>query len=376
MRKVCYVTGTRADFGLMRTTLLAIDAHPELELGVFVTGIHLDPEHGETVREVEQSGMRIRGRLPITTTPATGAVMARAVGSVVQGLTDELERDRPDVVLLLGDRGEMLASAIAALYLNIPVAHIHGGERSGTVDEPVRHAISKLSHWHFTATVESRERLVKMGEDPNCVHATGAPGLDDIITHTPAGRGAVMRRFGFDPDRKIAILIFHPVLQEADAAPAQIQGIVDALKSENLQVLAVMPNGDAGSDSVRYVLSGAAQRPDFRLEIHLPRSDLLDAMAHFDLLIGNSSAGIIEAASFGIPVVNVGNRQQWRQRNKNVTDVSAEPSDILEAVRGAMREGRYPRENVYGSGGAGSAIAELLASGTISAKLMNKANGY
>lgn len=375
MRRVCYVTGTRADFGLMRATLLEIDAHPDLQVDIVATGMHLSADHGNTIREVEQSGLRVRKQLQIPMSPATGGTMARGVGAVVQGLTESLEEDRPDVVLLLGDRGEMLAGAIAALYLNIPVAHIHGGERSGTVDEPVRHAISKLSHWHFTTTIESRERLVKMGEDPENVHVTGAPGLDDIARHSPAARDVVLRRYGLDARRPAALLIFHPVVQQDKVAPEQISAIIGALKAEGIQVLALMPNADAGSDGMRKVLQDA-QGDDFVLEIHLPRSDLLDAMTGFDLMIGNSSAGIIEAASFGIPVINVGIRQALRERNLNVTDVAPDLADLRQAVSHALKHGRYPRENRYGTGSASRTIAKLLASKPIDEALMNKANRY
>lgn len=375
MRRVCYVTGTRADFGLMRTTLLEIDAHPDLEVDIFATGMHLSADHGETIREVEQSGLRIRSQLQIPMAPATGGTMARGVGAVVQGLAQSLEQDRPDVVLLLGDRGEMLAGAIAALYLNIPVAHIHGGERSGTVDEPVRHAISKLSHWHFTATEESRDRLLKMGEDPGNVHVTGAPGLDDIAHYSPATRETVFRRYGLDPLRPAALLIFHPVVQQERAAPEQISAIIGELKAAGVQVLALMPNADAGSDGIRPILQDA-QEEGFVLDIHLPRSELLDAMGRFDLMIGNSSAGIVEAASFGIPVINVGIRQALRERNLNVVDAAPDPVSLGQAIRHALKRGRYPEENRYGTGRAGRAIAELLASKHIDETLMNKANRY
>lgn len=375
MRRVCYVTGTRADFGLMRATLLEIDAHPDLQIDIFATGMHLSPEHGDTIQEVLATGLRVRKQLQIPMSPATGGTMALGVGAVVQGLTESLEEDRPDVVLLLGDRGEMLAGAIAALYLNIPVAHIHGGERSGTVDEPVRHAISKLSHWHFATTVESRERLVKMGEAPENVHVTGAPGLDDIGLHSPAKRDVVLRRYGLDAARPAALLIFHPVVQQDKAAPDQISTIIGALKAEGVQVLALMPNADAGSDGMRQALQDA-QDGDFILQIHLPRSDLLDAMAGFDLMIGNSSAGIIEAASFGIPVINVGIRQALRERNLNVTDVAPDQASLRQAVSEALGRGRYPHDNRYGTGSASRAIAALLASKPIDEALLNKANRY
>ena len=172
MRRILYLTGTRADFGLMRATLAGIQAHPELKLGLLVTGMHLDPRYGDTVREVEASGLPVVARVPVALGDDDGATMARAIGLELLGAVDALASFHPDLLLLLGDRGEMLAGAIAALHLNIPIVHLHGGELSGTVDEPVRHAISKLAHYHFTATEGARERLIRMGERPEHIHVT------------------------------------------------------------------------------------------------------------------------------------------------------------------------------------------------------------
>jgi len=376
MRRVCYLSGTRADFGLMKNTLLAISSHPNLDLDVFATGMHLSEQHGLTVTEIEQSGLRLRGRLVTPMAPATGLTMANATAETLRGFAHTLAEDRPDVVLLLGDRGEMLAGAIAALYLNIPVAHIHGGERSGTVDEPVRHAISKLAHWHFTATEDARERLIRMGEAPENVHVTGAPGLDEIHDFTPTSREMVFERYGLDHERPVALLIFHPVLQDADNAGEQVQAVLSALLAADVQILALMPNSDAGSTAVREVLSRVAASADVKVRVHLPRSDLMDAMAHFDLMIGNSSAGIIEAASFGIPVINVGSRQNLRERNSNVVDVGVDRDDLNAAVRKALALRRTVHKNVYGDGNTARAIADFLATKPIRDELMNKANQY
>ena len=180
MRKIIYVSGTRADFGLIESTLLLAQENPELDVSICVTGMHLSPRFGETVKEIEQSGLRICGRIPVDTEKTSGASMARAIGTELNAMVDVFEKEQPDLVLVLGDRGEQLAGALTAIHLNIPVAHLHGGERSGTVDEPVRHAISKLAHYHFAATEGSKERLVRMGEQEDHIFVTGAPGLDGL----------------------------------------------------------------------------------------------------------------------------------------------------------------------------------------------------
>lgn len=376
MRHICYVSGTRADFGLMRSTLEAIDRSEELRLSIIATGMHLSAEYGETVGEIEEACFDIAARIPVPLEPPVGATMARNIGAMLIAFTDTIEQVRPDVVLLLGDRGEMLAGALAAIHLNIPVAHIHGGERSGTVDEPIRHAISKLAHVHFTATEEARERLIRMGERPDRVFVSGAPGLDGLADTPLTPRAHFMAENGLDPERPFALIVFHPVLQEIHQARIDVQAILDALSASGLQILALMPNSDAGSAAVRETLQEAAEHRLITLRTHLPRRDFIAAMAHAELMAGNSSAGIIEAASFGTPVLNVGRRQNLRERNANVRDLPAEFASLHQAIDELLAHGRFPRVNVYGDGKAGARIVQRLAEVPLDADLLNKVNGY
>jgi GDP/UDP-N,N'-diacetylbacillosamine 2-epimerase (hydrolysing) len=376
MRRICYISGTRADFGLMRSTLQTIRDHPALALEVIATGMHLSPLYGETVREIEAAGLEVSARVPVPLEPATGATMARNIGRMTGAFVDAMEARRPDVVLLLGDRGEMLAGAMAGIHLNIPVAHIHGGERSGTVDEPVRHAISKLSHLHFTATAEARERLIRMGETPAHVHVTGAPGLDGLAGSDLPDRTALAAGFGLDPARPFALMVYHPVLQEAAQAADDTRRILQALDQAGVQILVVAPNADAGSDGVRAALAEADGRPGLVMRTHLGRPDFIAAMARADLMIGNSSAGIIEAASFGTPVLNVGPRQNLRERNANVVDIPATDAALSRGIAEALARGRHPMVNVYGDGHAGGRIADLLARSPLDPALLMKVNGY
>lgn len=376
MRKICYISGTRADFGLMRSTLTAIRDHAELELSIIVTGMHLSPEHGDTGKEIEAADLTIAAEVPVPMTPATGATMARNIGAMTTAFTEALESLHPDIVLLLGDRGEMLAGAIAGLHLNIPVAHIHGGELSGTVDEPVRHAISKLSHLHFTATEASRERLIRMGETATNIHVTGAPGLDGLVDAPIGDRLTVASQHGLNSDEPFALMVYHPVLQEADSAGSDARAVLDALQKAGVHVLALMPNADGGSEAVRQVLTEAHGQNGVVVQTHLARPHFIAAMAHADLMIGNSSAGIIEAASFGTPVINVGRRQNLRERNANVCDVVAEPAILDEAITAALARGRFPVKNLYGDGRTSERIVDLLATTPLDAALMMKVNGY
>lgn len=375
-RKVCYITGTRADFGLMRGTLAALRDSESLELSIVVTGMHLSDKYGSTADDIKAAGLPVNAVVDVDFTSATGATMARNLGKMVSGFVDAFLEIEPDLVLVLGDRGEMLAGAISAVHLNIPVAHIHGGERSGTIDESIRHAISKLSHFHFVSTSESRDRLVRMGEQAANVYLTGAPGLDGIEALALHSREDLMREAALDPARPVALMVYHPVVQEAEAAGAGTAGIIDTLLASGLQLVALKPNSDAGSDQIRAALEAHAGRRDVRVVTHFPRELFVSWMAAADLMIGNSSAGIIEAGSFGTPVVNIGSRQNLRERNANVTDVSTDPAAIGKAVEQALRHGRYDRRNIYGDGHTVERIARLIETLPLDSSVMMKSNAY
>lgn len=377
MRRILYLTGTRADFGLMEATLRAIAAHPGLELQLAVTGMHLSAQFGATVDEIAASGLPIAVRIPTEVDSRTPAGMARAVGQTLLGMTSALEQVKPDVLLLLGDRGEMLAGAIAGLHLGVVTAHLHGGERSGTVDEPMRHAISKLAHWHFAATEASRERLVRMGEPEEHVWVTGAPSLDGLVALGQQPREAVLQALGLAAGERYLLVLFHPVVQEQADAYAQTQALAAALRETagNRRIVWLAPNADAGSAGV---LQGRADAgaAAIRAITHLPRAQYVAALAHADVLVGNSSSGIIEAASFGTPVVNIGLRQNARERNANTRDCGTGREEVAAAVRAVLAHGPYPPANVYGDGAAGVRIVRLLAETSITPALLHKVNRY
>jgi GDP/UDP-N,N'-diacetylbacillosamine 2-epimerase (hydrolysing) len=376
VRRIVYVTGTRADFGLMLRTLKTAQATGDIDVALCVTGMHLSPTYGHTIDEVEASGLRICARVPVRLEEGTGAEMARAIGFELVGLTDALAIENPDAVLVLGDRGEMLAGAIAAIHLNKPVIHLHGGERSGTVDEPVRHAISKLAHYHFVSTAGARERLVRMGERVQNVFVTGAPGLDGIVESLSHSRAELCAGCGFDPARRVALVVFHPVVQEAHDAGRQMNDLLEAALAAGLQCIAIAPNSDAGSPAVRDVLESFRSREAVRIATHLARGEYVSWLAAADVMVGNSSSGIIEAASFGTPVVSVGSRQTGRERSENTLDVRADRAAIAAGIEQASRRGRRPCVNVYGDGRASERIVKLLSTLPLDAALLVKTNAY
>ncbi len=373
-RSVVYLSGTRADFGLMQSTLLQASA--QMDVSVAVTSMHLEASFGHTIDEIRATGLRVCGEVPVDVATRTPASMSAAVGACLQGVTALLAREKPDLLLLLGDRGEMLAGAVAALHLGIVSVHVHGGERSGTVDEPVRHAISKLATYHCVATQQSRERLVRMGENPDSIRVTGAPGLDGLATMAAMTRAECLAALGLPAGQDFVLALFHPVVQQADDAYAQTASLCQALRAIGLPVVWLEPNADAGSLDVLRALDELALPLGSQRVRHLPRPLFCAAMRHATVLVGNSSAGIIEAASFGTPVVNVGQRQSLRERNANVADVSVQVPMVCAAVQAALSHGRWPCENVYGDGLAGERIVQVLANVSLDASVLEKINSY
>jgi GDP/UDP-N,N'-diacetylbacillosamine 2-epimerase (hydrolysing) len=375
-RHVIYLSGSRADFGLMRSTLLQAASHPALRVQVAVTGMHLSAAHGHTVDDIRAAGLTVCGEVPVDVTTRTRASMAASVGECLQGMTRLLEAERPDFLVLLGDRGEMLAGAVAALHLGIASVHIHGGERSGTVDEPVRHAISKLSTWHMVTTDASRERLIRMGEMPGHVFVTGAPGLDGLVELASGSREDALLALQMPSDKPFVLALFHPVVQQSGSAHSQTVAMLVALAHLGLPVLWLEPNADAGSLEVLRALGEVVLPAGSRRVQHLSRGLFASAMRHCAVMVGNSSAGIIEAATFGTPVVNVGDRQRLRERNAYVADVAPVLEDIMAALMAALSQGHGPCENLYGDGHAGERIVQHLANLPMDPCFLEKFNAY
>ena len=361
VRKIHYVTGSRADFGLMARSLQHLAAQPGFDIGVVVTGQHLIAQYGDTRADIIDAGLTVVGDIPVILTGHSGAEMGHALAEELGGFLRLWQRARPDLVLVLGDRGEMLAAALAAVHLGLPVAHLHGGEVSGTLDESLRHAISKLSHYHFTATQEAANRLIRMGENPEHVWVVGAPGLVGLtegINHDPEWLG---RTFNVPAARHHILVMFHPVVQEAAAAGAQMQMIVDLLAARDCAGILMRPNSDAGGAAIDAVLNlAASELPGFMICDHMSRPAYLRTLAHVDMMIGNSSSGIIESASFDLPCVNLGTRQDGRQRNKNVVDCPQMTPAALTATFDEAAQLTGPFENLYGDGQTHEYLSALL----------------
>ena len=377
MRRVFYLTGTRADFGLMLPTLREVHARAGLSVEIAVTGMHLSTKFGATASEVHACGLPVVAQWPVDVDTDDGSAMARSAAAVASVSAAYFGDRRPDICLLLGDRWEMLATAMSAVLTGLPVVHLCGGDLSGSVDDAIRHAISKLAHVHAVATPGSAERLRRMGEPEDRIHVVGAPGLVGLEVLASVPRGDWASDIGLDPGDPIAAVLFHPVVQDAPDAGHQMTQVLDAVLAEHFQVLCLMPNADAGSDGIRKAINDARERhAALRVVTHLPRQTYVSVLAGADVLVGNSSSGIVEAASFGTPVVNVGDRQEGRERNANTQDVPVDSAAIRHALQVARRWPRHRRDNVYGDGRTHVRVADLLVGLPLGAGLLKKPMTY
>jgi UDP-N-acetylglucosamine 2-epimerase (non-hydrolysing)/GDP/UDP-N,N'-diacetylbacillosamine 2-epimerase (hydrolysing) len=366
-RRIGVVTTSRADYCHLYWPLRELAAQPDVDLGLFTIGAHLSPEFGSTINEIIRDGFPIRARIECLLNSDTDTGMAKTIGIAILGLADALTAWRPDLLLLIADRYELLAPASVALALRIPIAHIEGGEVSqGAIDDQVRNALTKLAHIHFTSTPTARLRVIAMGEEPWRVHHAGAPSLDHLRRSTLLSRSALEARLGITLTPPTLLAAWHPVTilrdtnAEADAffaALAQIPG----------QLLFVHSNADAGSYAlIERTRALAASRPRTHLFVNLDPLTYWSLLGQADALVGNSSSGIMEAASFALPAVDIGMRQQGRERARNVIDAPAETGAIQAAIAQALnpefRNGLRGMANPYGDGTASTTIARILAS--------------
>lgn len=337
-RKVLFVTERRADYSRLKPIMRAVQKSKKLTLQLAVTGLHLVKSFGETKRVVERDGFKIDASLPVfrSRDRDDGATMARALSSYIAKLTSTVEKLKPDLIFCGFDLDAHFAAAIVGVHMNIPVAHIQGGERSGTIDEVLRHATTKLSHIHFVATRESKKRVVRLGEDPTYVFLVGSPSIDTIRSIRYPSREVIFKQYGFDPRKPLIVFSQHPVTTEVDDVERQIRESIAAVrtvaKKTDAQVLAIYSNNDAGGKRIVKHL----KKSGFVVFPHIVYEDYLRLLKYAHVLVGNSSAGIHEAPSFGVPAVDIGTRQQHREKGKNVLTVRNERSLIERILYRAM----------------------------------------
>jgi UDP-hydrolysing UDP-N-acetyl-D-glucosamine 2-epimerase len=368
-RKVCVVVASRANYARIKTGLEAIRDHPDLELQL-VAGASLVLERfGNALEVLTMDGFVPNATIRFIIEGETPATMAKSTGLGMLELPTVFELLQPDVVVTVADRFETIATAVAAAYMNIPVAHTQGGEVSGSIDESVRHAVTKLSHVHFPATELSAQRVIAMGEDPAWVFNVGCPSIDLVARTEPGIRRDVLEQFGgvgarVDPEQPFVLVMQHPVTTEYGQGMDQINETLDAVAELGLQALVFWPNVDAGSEDVAKgirVFRELGRANGFHFFRNLPPEVFVKLMAHCACMVGNSSAALREGSFLGTPAVTIGTRQQGRERAANVVEVEHDRGEIGDAIRDQVAHGPYERSHLFGDGTAGAKIADVLA---------------
>lgn len=367
-RKICVVTGTRAEFGLLRWLMHEIQHEPELELQVLATGMHLSPEFGLTYREVEQAGFAINVKIEMLLSADTASAVTKSMGLGLISYADAYQRLVPDLIVVLGDRFEIFAATAAALIAGIPVAHLHGGETTeGAFDEALRHSITKMSHLHFVAAEDYRRRVIQLGEQPERVFLVGGLGIDAIKRIKLLDREALEESLGFKFGRRNLLITFHPVtLEGQNSSGQQMAELLAALEElEDTHLIFTMPNADTGGRELAMMVNNfVASHQNACVHTSLGQQRYLSCMKYVDAVIGNSSSGLAEAPSMGIATINIGDRQKGRLSASSVINCEPTQPSITEALSAvfdpSFRSTLTSTKNPYGCGGASEKIVEVI----------------
>src|SRR5436190_859435 len=370
-RKICVVVTARPSYSRIKTALEAIRDHPDLELQLVVAASALLDRYGNAVRVIEEDGFDIAARVYMVLEGENLVTMAKTTGLGLVELATVFDNLRPDAVLTVDDRYETMTTAVAASYMNIPLVHVQGGEVTGSVDEKVRHAITKLSNLHFVSTEKAAERVIRMGEEPDAVHVTGCPSIDlalQVLEHPDLDFDPMAKYGGVgepvDLSNGYLVVMQHPVTTEYEESRKHVMETLYAIRDTDLPALWFWPNVDAGSDgtSKGIRMFRELEKPE---HIHFFKNmvptDFLRLLYRSKGIVGNSSVAIRECSALGVPAVNIGNRQAGRERGKNVLDVGYDREEILDAIHCHLRNGKAPMDPLYGNGNAGKRIANLAA---------------
>ena len=369
-KKVLIFIGSRANYSSIKSVMNAINKNKNLKLQIVVGASALLEKYGNVSNLIEKDGFKIDAKIHMLIEGESPLTMAKSTGVGIIELSTQFQSLKPDIVLTVGDRFETMATTLAAAYMNIPTAHTMGGEITGTIDESIRHAVTKFSHIHFPASQDAKNRIIKLGEEKGNVHLVGCPRIDlvaeilksksnDYKKVLSTGVGSLI-----DVDKPFILVSQHPVTTEYSKSELQMMQTLIAIEKLNMQTIILWPNADAGSNDISKGISKWREKNRFNNNLrffkNLPIETYVNLMKKTSVLVGNSSSGIREGAFIGTPVVNIGTRQESRQRGKNVIDVDHDYNEILKAVRKQIKNGKHPRQDIYGDGKAGKKIAKIL----------------
>ena len=379
MRKVLIVTERRADYSRFKPILNLIEQSKGLDYDLVVTGTHLLEKYGNTIEEIKLDGFKIFDTFDMFTESDTddGASMMEGFSNAVRELTYIIKKSNPDIILSGFDIGANLAITIVGAHMNIPIAHIQGGEVSGTIDESIRHAMSKFSHYHFCANEDAKNRLIKMGEESDKIFDVGCPSLDALLDVNRLSKEEILDRFDIDIDSKYIVVLQHPVTTELGNSKKQIEETIKAVKEVGLPAIMIYSNNDAGSEDIIKSIneSGITYVPTLNLQ------EYVSLMSNCSALVGNSSSGIHETQTFNVPTINVGTRQQGRLRSVNVIDVDYDSSQIEKAIEKALYDDEFKNKivnnkNPYGDGNSSNKIVKYLETIDIGKSVIQKQITY
>lgn len=381
MKKIVVVTGTRAEYGYLKPLMHAIDKERELQLVPIITGMHLISDFGDTYKIVQKDFPK-SVKIDMTLNGDSLKDMADYLSTGIKNFTEYLNENRPDMIVVLGDRSESLAAGLAAMYLNIPIAHINGGDVTGfTIDESIRHIITKIAHIHFAHTKLNAERIKKMGEEKKRIFVTGALTLDTILNTKISSKDEIFKKYNLDSNKTTFLVIQHPITTLDDKGYSEMKELFLALDTLKEQTIVIYPNCDAGSKRLIDLLESYRDKQYIHIFKNLPHEEYLSLMKSVDLMMGNSSSGIIESPSFKIPVINIGKRQQGREKSENIVDVESDKNKLLKAIDFALNNKDFQKkvkrcENKFGDGNAAKKIIKKIKEVKINDKLIQKKLTY
>lgn len=362
-RKICVVTGARSEYGLLYWLLREIDSDPETELQLVVTGMHLSDKFGKTIQVIKDDGWDITAEVPMNVDCESEVELVGAIGSSLGEFARVFDRIKPDIVVVMGDRFELFSIAPACSLLRIPIGHISGGEiTEGAIDDQIRHAMTKLSSLHFTANEEFSSRVAQMGEEGWRIFSVGEPGLDFITKLDPISREDLGEDLGLDLSKKTAILTLHSTTHEIDELPKQVEGLYEAIRKTDCQFIITYPNADTGHDLIITKWKKLVEEFPERIVLlkSLGQKRYVSALHYVDFMIGNTSSGIVESPSFGIPVVNIGNRQKGRICAENIINSSFDVDELVDSMKKALSMKRLDIVNPYGDGDSSHKVVSSI----------------
>ncbi|MDB0049844.1 UDP-N-acetylglucosamine 2-epimerase [Pseudomonadales bacterium] len=379
MRKILFITGSRGEYGYIRPILKIINKTPGIDYEIVATNMHLLPEFGYSVKAFKEDGFEVKYSTLNTLAGYTPSSMMKSLSLFGLSIIDILAQSNPDIILLAGDRGEQFMGAMAGAHLNIPVAHIQAGEVSGNVDGLTRHALARYAHIHFAANEDAAVRLERTGEQVERIHNVGAPQLDEFVNGDVTPKKTLNELYNFDVGQEYILIVQHPVTEEYLKSGEQMRNTIEAIKNIDLPAILIAPNSDAGSVAVQQAIESYT---GLKVSVHrnVKREDYAGFLATASVIVGNSSSGLLEAPTFGLPCVNIGRRQIGRMQGRNVINCGHEVGDICEAIKSALspnfRKNLEGIENPYGDGKSSERIVKILKNIDIDEKLLTKSLTY